>query len=357
MEQGLVVGERGEDETRRARVQRADLPAGLDAVAVLEPHVEDRDVGIEGVHSADGLLLRGGLTDHLDVVLGVEQIGDAPPHDLVVVEQEHRDRLGHGPIISSRERRRERAVRHGAHRRRSRALPATAEHAAKGVFTSLIVAAAATAHDRPSIVSRLPVETLTVAEDRDVAATIVEHVRSREGALLVMTTGGTFLLTKARRSITNDVLERLRQPVLLLGAHCAQPVRLDASTLAVGVDPSRDERPAVEIVRSWRKTFGSSRVLLVDVVAESSWPAAAADDAARERAEATAHTIPGIDAETTVLQSNDPAAALVAFGERHDDAILVLTSDRWPGRSHWYSTTRRVVQLSSRPVLVVPSDL
>ena len=60
----------------------------------------------------------------------------------------------------------------------------------------------------------------------------------------------------------------------------------------------------------------------------------------------------------TVLRTNDPATALVAFAETLDEAIFVLTSDRWPGgRSHWYSTTRRVVQTTSRPVLVVPSDL
>jgi hypothetical protein len=232
------------------------------------------------------------------------------------------------------------------------------------VFNGLIVAAAATDHDRPtraaaSLAERsgLPVETLNIAEDQDVAAAIIEHVRAREGALLVMTTGGAFLLTKARRSVTSDVLERLRQPVLLLGPHCVQPTRLHASTLVVVVDPTRDPQPAVEVVRSWRQTFGGARLRLVDVVADSGWPTGATDDAVRERVDAMAGVFAGMDAEATVLRANDAAAALVALDDAVDEAITVLTSDRWPGRSHWYSTTRRVVQMSSRPVLVVPADL
>ena len=64
-----------EHEARRAGVQRADLPARLDSVAVLEAHVEDRDIGIEGVDPTDRLLLSRGLADHPDVALGLEQVG------------------------------------------------------------------------------------------------------------------------------------------------------------------------------------------------------------------------------------------------------------------------------------------
>jgi hypothetical protein len=51
----------------------------------------------------------------------------------------------------------------------------------------------------------------------------------------------------------------------------------------------------------------------------------------------------------------DPSAALLDFGERISDPIYVATSMRWTdGRLHWHSTTRRLVQRSTRPVLVVP---
>ena len=185
---------------------------------------------------------------------------------------------------------------------------------------------------------------LSVPDGGDVAAAIVEHVRARDGALLVMSTGGTYLLSQARRSIASDVLERLCQPVLLLGPHCSQEV--DASTLVVGVDRMGEAQHGIHVADAWRRTFGAVETRLVDVVAESSWPPESTDE--------------DIDAPAgaTVLRTNDAAAALVALGETIDDAVFVLTSDRWPGgRSHWYSTTRRVVQTTSRPVLVVPSDL
>ena len=66
----------------------------------------------------------------------------------------------------------------------------------------------------------------------------------------------------------------------------------------------------------------------------------------------------GIETGTTVLHGGDPAHHLLEFAEQIDDAILAVTSERWAGGlSHWYSTTRRLVQRSLRPVLVIPADL
>ena len=90
-----------------SRVQRSDLAAGLDAVAVLQTDVEHGDVGVEGVHAVDGLCWVARLADHLDVALGLEQIAQPSPDDLVVVEEEHGDRLagpGHDFILRLRNR-------------------------------------------------------------------------------------------------------------------------------------------------------------------------------------------------------------------------------------------------------------
>ena len=69
-------------------MRRADLAAHLDAVAVGQAHVEHGDVGLGRGDPCQGLLGRAGLADDLEVVLGLEQLAQAPPHDLVVVEQE-----------------------------------------------------------------------------------------------------------------------------------------------------------------------------------------------------------------------------------------------------------------------------
>ena len=172
----------------------------------------------------------------------------------------------------------------------------------------------------------LPVETLSVPDGGDVAAAIVEHVRAREGRVARDEYGRHLPAVAGSSQHRERRARRLCQPVLLLGPNCSQQV--GASTLVVGVDRTGATQHGIDVADAWRRTFGAVETRLVDVVAESSWPAESSDE--------------DIDAPAgaTVLRTNDAAAALVALGETIDDAVFVLTSDRWPGgRSHWYSTT------------------
>jgi hypothetical protein len=52
------------------------------------------DVGTQRREGGQGLRGRARLTDHHDVALRLEQLCDAAPDDLVVVEQEHGDAHG-----------------------------------------------------------------------------------------------------------------------------------------------------------------------------------------------------------------------------------------------------------------------
>ena len=78
------------------RVARPDLAADVDAGAVGQPAVEDRDVGAQRRDAPDRLLRRAGLAHDLDVAVGLEQVAQPAADDLVVVEQEHPDLLGAG---------------------------------------------------------------------------------------------------------------------------------------------------------------------------------------------------------------------------------------------------------------------
>ena len=78
-----------------------DLPAGGHPIALLEANIEDGHVRIEGVHPPDRLRFGAGLTDHHDVVLGLEQVPETATDDLVVVEQEHADPFAHALIIAA----------------------------------------------------------------------------------------------------------------------------------------------------------------------------------------------------------------------------------------------------------------
>ncbi len=79
-------------------MERADVAAGLDAVALLEPHVEHSDVWVERVHPCHGLVGSRRLADDLDVPLGFEEIADPSANDLVVVEEEDGDAVDRAGI-------------------------------------------------------------------------------------------------------------------------------------------------------------------------------------------------------------------------------------------------------------------
>ena len=96
------------------------VAAHRDAFAVGQPDVEDRDIGAKRRDAGHGLRGGAGLADDLDVVLGLEQLRDAPPDDLVVVEQEHGDAHGTDPPRRPSSSRRYCRVRGGRAGRRSR---------------------------------------------------------------------------------------------------------------------------------------------------------------------------------------------------------------------------------------------
>ena len=149
--------------------------------------------------------------------------------------------------------------------------------------------------------------------------------------------------------------------MLLIGPVVPDPLPLASPTLVVCTDRSHEIGAALPVVESWQRTFGGGRPWVVEVMPTTAWPAEANDDELeRQLVDAVAAVLAehGIETGTTVLHGGDPAHHLLEFAEQIDDAILAVTSDRWAGGlSHWYSTTRRLVQRSLRPVLVIPADL
>jgi hypothetical protein len=62
--------------------------------------VEHRHLGTGRRDAGERLLGRARLADDLDVALGLEQVADPTPNDLVIVEKD--TRIGIAPILSSR---------------------------------------------------------------------------------------------------------------------------------------------------------------------------------------------------------------------------------------------------------------
>jgi nucleotide-binding universal stress UspA family protein len=58
------------------------------------------------------------------------------------------------------------------------------------------------------------------------------------------------------------------------------------------------------------------------------------------------------------LHDDDPVKGIIRFAEPLEDAVLVVTSERWsdPVRTHLHSVSRRIAHRSAKPVLVIPAQ-
>ena len=68
--------------SRDSRSLHSSLP-----VAVGQPHVEHRDVGLKGRDAGQSLGYRSGLAHHVEFGVRAEEVDESPPDDLVVVDE------------------------------------------------------------------------------------------------------------------------------------------------------------------------------------------------------------------------------------------------------------------------------
>lgn len=192
-------------------------------------------------------------------------------------------------------------------------------------------------------------------EGESPARAIVEHASARDGALLVIPTSGSGAWGENQLdSITEDVLQGVRQPVVIVGPGLRPWA---GGPLVVAVDSSGIADAAMPVVEAWVRTFqGAPR--LVTVIPPGTWPADVADAPSEE---VTTYVDllneHGIAASGEVLRELEAAPALAAHVAAMHDAVLVVTCPRSRDRaSHWYGTTRALIRTASCPVLVVPAD-
>jgi hypothetical protein len=88
---GIVI-EGGQDQYACADLRRGKQTArGLDPVEAGHPDVHDEHVWLEPQRLLDGLTPVGCLSDHLDVVLALEDRPKAAAHERLVVNKQHAD--------------------------------------------------------------------------------------------------------------------------------------------------------------------------------------------------------------------------------------------------------------------------
>jgi nucleotide-binding universal stress UspA family protein len=186
---------------------------------------------------------------------------------------------------------------------------------------------------------------------------IAQHVTHRDGVLLVVA-GATWGSSGPYRldETTEDVLSQMSEPVLVVGPSCELlPTR--TATPVVVVDGTGIADAAMPVVAMWARTFAGAPARVVEVVPPAGAPVDAAEDVGHVGPFVDQLTARGVEARGDVLRSHEPSPALVAYAAQFDDAVIVVTSPRWPGEpSHWFNTTRRLIRGATRPVLVVPAD-
>ncbi len=89
---GAVLGEAGDDEDPGPAALLLERAQRLDAVDAGHLEVHQDHVGVERAGPGDALGAVGGLADHLDVVLHLQEGAQAAADDLVVVDQQDADR-------------------------------------------------------------------------------------------------------------------------------------------------------------------------------------------------------------------------------------------------------------------------
>ena len=212
---------------------------------------------------------------------------------------------------------------------------------------------------RRATASGWPAHAYTVLHGDDVARVLVDHVRGRDGSLLVMATSAKRpLVGRLGGNVSTRVLALTDRPVLLVGPMVSPRLRIVRPTLVVGVGPMEHAGVAVSTIASWTQTFPGDDPWVVEVVPTATDLAEAAEGGAAANLRPYVELLAGagVRASSRVLQGGEPGFWLEDFAEHIADPILVATSARWTdGQRHWHSETRELVRQSTHPVLVVPA--
>jgi nucleotide-binding universal stress UspA family protein len=221
-------------------------------------------------------------------------------------------------------------------------------------------------HDRWALEERLcsfalGPHTSVVLERDDAGAAIAEHVRSRDGALLILaTTAKAAIDEDYAGSVSEHVLSTARQPTLLVGPHVQTARPMSSPALVVGVDGSGLASVAVPVIVSWWHTFGGAKPTFVEVVPYVPSIAAHAGralEATHVRAYVDRLAQGGVESAGEVVYGDDAAVTLADYVVNVPDSVHVVAAERWSGAgTHWHSTSRKLAFRSMSPVLVVPAD-
>jgi len=195
---------------------------------------------------------------------------------------------------------------------------------------------------------------VTVLHDNDVVTALQAFISDRPDSLTVMATRARGALgQRLLGSVTEGLLSRLSQPMLLVGPHVELHEQVGTPGLVVGVHGSAAAAVVPEVAR-WTQTFGGPTPWLVGVVGPGGAEARVSGEL-EGLAERLAEV--GVPSEWLIADGRDAASNLIDMADRMADVVVVVVSTRWtdPAHTHLSSVARRLTQRSHHPVLIVPA--
>lgn len=185
---------------------------------------------------------------------------------------------------------------------------------------------------------------------------VAAEVAGRDGVLVVVDAHGGGPPGDALFDVdAEQLLRRVRQPVLVIGPRAAAPTR--PWRLIVPIDGAPDCRATPVVVIRWRNSFGAAPVTVVALDAPDSWPPDGTDpvvDAARTTMAALGRG--SVDATLVRRATSDPAAGMLDALDAERGAVVVVPAPQAAHTTQWWSTLRRLVRDAPCPVLAVPVD-
>ena len=189
-----------------------------------------------------------------------------------------------------------------------------------------------------------------VVLDRPAAEAIDVMATDDSGRTVCMTTHGRGRLRWAvLGSVAEEVVRTTRQPVLLVGRHCASDWLTESRRLLVCVDGDSATPPVLSPALEWAKALDLDVVVATAIhpLDRSAPDEVLAAIAARVESE-------GLRVYGDVVRSSYPAGALADLAEEHHISLIAMSSHARSGAARLAlgSVTTGVVGLAPCPVLV-----
>ena len=201
----------------------------------------------------------------------------------------------------------------------------------------------------------LPVDAHTEVLAHDsISAALAEHVESRNGAIIVMSSHGHGRSAAVLGSVTDDVLRAVFGPIVVIGPHARPDAGSLGGTYIVPLDGSPHGDMILPIASAWSVEFGAVpwlvEVLPPGVVTTSDFMDSAY---AARRARQMQHEIDR-EVEFEVVHHDDPGQAITDFATHSGASLIFSTTHGRTGmeRLRAGSVAAKVVRRATCPVVL-----